>query len=364
MTWTRTGDNAATYPDLMKVYGLDGTDERTVNELSGWLFRCAFQVAAHKTDYEVDMGTAHMLGNGRGSILIELAARAGLLTIEERDGLKYLLIKQDPEFIHIPTRAELEWASQRNNDRRNTRLLVQVLLRDGDQCRWCGILVHWTGSTTDRKGEWDHLDPTQPETTKDLLVVSCLRCNRGRGVDREAWDSSHEMRTPPERPIFGKHTAKRLTDNGHPTEANHRSDDSKAPAGADTARPRAVRSATPIAAPSSRVAPAAAGTAPNASATSSAITPPTVVPESSGTVPNPQSVKSQLVGSGRDGTGLPQVSPGAREGDGTALPATRKKRRRGKRGRKPTPDVLPAPVTDVQMEDPPEWALEELGEAS
>jgi len=364
MTWTRTGDNAATYPDLMKVHGMDGTDIRTVNELSGWLLRCAFQVAAHKTDYEVDMGTAHMLGNGRGPELIELAVRAGLVTIHERDGLKYLLIKQDPEFIHIPTRAELEWAAQRNSDRRNTRLLVQVLLRDGDNCRWCGILVHWTGTTTDRKGEWDHLDPTQPETTKDLLVVSCLRCNRGRGVDREAWDSSHELRSPPDRPTFGKHTAKRLTDNGHPTEANHRSDDSRAPAGADTARPRAVRSATPAAAPSSRAAPAAAGTAPSTRATRSATTPTPVVPESSGTVPNPQSVKSQLVGSGRDGTEHTQVSPGAAEGDGTALPSTRKKRRRGKRGRKNQTVTPAAPVTDLQVEDPPEWARDEMGEAS
>jgi hypothetical protein len=355
LTWTRTGDNAATYPDLMKIYGMEGTDERTVNELSGWLFRCAFQVAAHKTDYEVDMGTAHMLANGRGQVLIDLSVRAGLVTLEERDGLKYLLIKQDPEFIHIPTRAELAFAAQRNSDRRNTRLIVQVLQRDGDQCRWCGILVHWTGSTTDRKGEWDHLDPTQPETTKDLLVVSCLRCNRGRGVDREAWDSSHELRTPPEHPIFGKHTAKRLTDNGHPTEANHRSDDSKAPAGADTARPRAVRSATPAASPSTRVAPAAAGTAPSTRATSSATTPPKVVPESSGTVRNPQSVKSELAGSGRDGMGLPQVSPGAGEGDGTALPTARKKRRRGKRGRK----ISTTALTTTQTTD-----LEELGEAS
>jgi len=364
MTWTRTGDNAATYPDLMKVHGMDGTDQRTVNELSGWLLRCAFQVAAHKTDYEVDMGTAHMLGNGRGPELIALAVRAGLVTIEERDGLRHLVIKQDPEFIHIPTRAELEWAAQRNSDRRNTRLLVQVLLRDGDNCRWCGILVHWTGTTTDRKGEWDHMDPTQPETTKDLLVVSCLRCNRGRGVDREAWDSSHELREPPEHPRFGKHSAKRLTDNGFPTEANHRSDDSAAPAGADTARPRAVRSATPAPPQPSRVVPAAAGTAPSTSATSSATTPREVVPRSSGTVPNPQSVKSQLAGSGRDGTGLSQVSPGAPEGDGAALPTARKKRRRGKRGRKNQTGSTAALVTDVPMEDPPDWARDEMGEAS
>ena len=79
MPWTRTGDNAATYPRLMQVAGGRGADERTVNEVAGWLFRCAFQSAAHMTDYVIDAGTAWMLGGARTDDLVRLAVKTGLL---------------------------------------------------------------------------------------------------------------------------------------------------------------------------------------------------------------------------------------------------------------------------------------------
>lgn len=368
MTWTRGSDDAGSYPDLMKVAGHADADERLVNELAGFVFRCYFQVARHTTDYVVDPGTAQMIGLSRWSALVALAEWAGLMTPIDKDGIKQWVMKADPSFMHVPTRAEIEWARQRKKDLDDPRLWVGILLRDGDNCRWCGIIVHWSGPKTSRSGVFDHLEPGQPGTVA-TMVTACSQCNQGRGADTVAWDSRHTLRPEPKRPIFGQHTAGRLTRNGWPTEPNHASDQTTATAGADTARPdQAVRSATPT--PSSGRATAAAGTArpdqavrpaapaaadpaPSGGATRSATAPAHEVAESRPSlagVSDSQSPESSLPGSGRDGSGdQPPTERPQGAGGG-------KRKRRGKRGGKKTgPKVDPA----VAGQDPPAWAMDE-----
>jgi hypothetical protein len=301
--WMRTGDSAATYPAVMETAGLISADERTVNEVFGFVSRCAIQSAAHKTDYVIDVGTVQMIGGARWRELVNICVAVGLYDVVLA-GRSWRLI-QDPEFIHIQLKADVEWARQQRNDNRDTRLTVPVRLRDGDQCRWCGVLVQWRGKKTNRSGSLDHLHPGQPGTV-DTLVVACARCNGARGANPEAWADVHELRPAPASPRYGRWTAEHLTNNGYPVEPNVASDGDAPTAAADPA-PQRVR-------------PAAPG--------SSAQAPPEVESQS-----HPRSVRTGSAGTGRDGSGSPTPSPRT-----STVPhqpqdqAPRPRRRRGKRG--------------------------------
>lgn len=301
MPWMRTGDNAATYPALMSVAGDPGADERTVNEVFGFVTRCATLSAAHLTDYVIDAGTANMIGGARTPELIRLCVDAGLLEpTTTTKGHTAWVLHQDPEFIHIRLKAEIEWERQQRRDTQDPALVVPVRHRDGDNCRWCGVLVQYRGKKTNRAATIDHLEPGKPGTV-DTLVVACLGCNSARKDNVELWADNHQLRPAPSAPRYGKWTAKYLTDNGWPVEANVSSDDAAPQAAADPA-PDGVRPAAPAAAASARpeaAAPQAARPAP---------TPP--APKSPGKS-TPQVVGSSSPGSGRDGSGIPRKHLGA-----------------------------------------------------
>lgn len=312
MAWQRSGDTGATYPSLMATRGDPKSDDRTINEVAGFLWRLSMQSGAHLTDYVLDIGTVEMMGGPRTTELLRVAVKYRLLTkVKTNHGTAYRLI-EDPDFIHLRSRAEVEWERQQRSDTRDLALVVPVRLRDGDNCRWCGIGVVWPGTKTARSGEYDHLQPGKAGSVATMFV-SCRRCNRARGGNVDDWDAGHELRPAPTHPRYTRATAKFLSDNGYPVEAS--SDDERpAPAlGADPA-PMRVRPATGS---SDDTAPAPA--------------PAELTPESlrsSRTVSDSRSAESGLVGSGRDGPGL--VGTG---GDGP----DRSPRRRGRRGRKGTP---------------------------
>ncbi|WP_370246921.1 hypothetical protein [Nocardioides sp.] len=212
------GDNAATYPKLLQIAAYPGADDRAVNEVFGWLYRCATQSAAWLTDYVIDSGTAHMLGGARTPTLARWCVRAGLLTPIKASGIPAWVLLNDPAFIHIRTKVELEWEAQRRADTSNTHITVPVRARDGDQCRYCGIVVQWSGPKTNRRAEYDHRHFGQAATV-DTLVVACRSCNGARSNDPE-WDLVHPIRAAPDKPFYGKTTATFLTRNGRPTVPN------------------------------------------------------------------------------------------------------------------------------------------------
>ena len=221
MPWSRTGDNAFTYPKLLAVAGLPGAPASAVNEVYGFFHALADQSAAHVTDYVVNVGVVQTAARGsRWKKLVDWCVRVGLMTpveVEGLEGLHWLLINDD-KFIHIRTKAELEREAQHRADVRNLSVIVPVRLRDGDNCRWCGYEVKWLGAPSNRSAEYDHLVFGQAATI-DTLVVACRHCNGSR-QDDPTWEQTHPLRLPPAKPNYGAVTARFLTKNGHTTEPN------------------------------------------------------------------------------------------------------------------------------------------------
>lgn len=246
MPWLKGGDNAATYPKVMQIAGFKDVDpDVVVNEVFGWLTRCMLQGAGHTTDYHLDVGTAYMLGGRRTDALVALCKKARLLTEVKLDGIRTFKLIEDPEFMHMRLKAEIDAERQRLRDLGNPALTVPVLQRDGDHCRYCGVLTQWRGKTSSRTRTLDHRHGLGEPATIDTLVVACMGCNSSRQID-PCWDDEHPLRPPPERPIFGRWAAEYLTEHGFPTLPNVTKPAGRpAPApGADPAPLLGVRSAT------------------------------------------------------------------------------------------------------------------------
>jgi hypothetical protein len=280
--WLKTGDNAATYPALTGARGVPGADSRTVNEVAGFVFRLAAQAAAHMTDYLVDVGTVEMIGGARTDELVRVAITAGLLTeTTTSTGAPSYRIVEDPDFLHMRTRTEIEWERQQRNDTRDPRIKAPVLARDGDNCRRCGIGVHWRGKTSSRTGTLDHLHP-KTAATIDTMFVLCLGCNSAR-KDNPGWDDDHPILPAPKAPTYGDTTAKYLTEHGY-REATTKVTEQRpaAPTGSSDPAPR------------QGVRPEAPSSSADTAATATRV---------SRRVSDSQVDKSPLAGSGRDGTG-------------------------------------------------------------
>lgn len=218
MPWMRVGDDAATFPPLMGVMGLPDADARTINEVAGFLFRLASLSGAHLTDYVVNIGTCWMVGGARTQELIAFCVRAGLMVPTKDGEIQAVRIVDNPDFIHLKLKEEVEWERQRVKDNRDPALTVHVRRRDGDQCRYCGVVVQWRGRASNRKGTYDHVHPGQAASV-ETLVVACARCNESRQDDPQ-WIDDHPLLPVPTHPLYSTWTADFLTKNGYATTAN------------------------------------------------------------------------------------------------------------------------------------------------
>jgi 5-methylcytosine-specific restriction endonuclease McrA len=210
VAWVKMGDDADMYPRLMEAASHPKADGRTVNELFGFIMRCAAYSAAHLTDSIIEMGVVYTYAGGNPDVL-QIAFDTGLIEwVDTPKGRKPKLL-EDPDFVHIRSRADVEWSRQRQRDNSDQALRQAVIARDGDQCRWCGVEVYWPGKTSARKGTLDHLKPGEAGTV-DTLVVACTRCNSSRADDPTgSWDQTHELLPVPERPRYGTFTRGMLT---------------------------------------------------------------------------------------------------------------------------------------------------------
>jgi hypothetical protein len=172
------------------------------------------QSAAHMTDYIVDAGTVAMVGGANVDQLVKFCVKVGLLTKIRQGAFTAYKLVDDPEFIHIRLASEVEWERQQRADTSDLRLSVPVRARDGDLCRYCGLMVQWRGRTSTRKGTLDHLVPGEAATVA-TMVVACKGCNSElRDLAGQERDT---LTAPPSEPFYSPFTAAWLTKNGRPT---------------------------------------------------------------------------------------------------------------------------------------------------
>lgn len=196
MAWLKAGDTAAMDERVLNIAALEGADERSMNEVFGFVMRMFLQAAQQETDYRVSMGTAMAL-SPRYEALLEQAARTGLLRVVVEEGLRVIYLVADAEFMHVRSREELEWERLRRADVANPQLTVPVRLRDGDACRYCGCVVSFGMRKGGRSGTYDHLKAGRPAQTEHELVVACRSCNSGRREAAGNRDKLYPLLPPP-----------------------------------------------------------------------------------------------------------------------------------------------------------------------
>lgn len=215
MTWVRGSDKSGSHPQLMDVAELSDADDRSVNEMMGFLFRLSTFSGAHKSDYVVSLGTVQMVGTSRWRVLLEQAITIGLaerLAVGDRVVVK---LSEVQEFLHLRLSDEIEWEKARKRDTTNRDLTARVRLRDGDGCRYCGEVVNWNAHTGNRYGTYDHRTPGKAARHVGDMFVCCGRCN-ARRKDNPNADKVVPRLPAPETPYYSAETRQFLADRGYP----------------------------------------------------------------------------------------------------------------------------------------------------
>lgn len=181
MPWLKSSENLPTSPPVLRLTMVRGADSRTVNEVFGFVSRCAGESAKHMTDGAVDLAMATQFGARRTEKLLAQAVEAGLMTVSGRGTRRTWNVLQDEDAWHIRSRSDVISDRRHMQDRRNMDLRMPVLRRDGDVCRWCGKVVNWRAWTSGRTATLDHLN-YQPGVPSDPaeVVIACLSCNSRR----------------------------------------------------------------------------------------------------------------------------------------------------------------------------------------
>ncbi|WP_411732172.1 HNH endonuclease [Paeniglutamicibacter sp.] len=359
MSWLKQSDVSANHPITLRALEMEEADDRILNEVYGWVNRCATQSAAFDQDYIVTVGTARAMAGSfaRFDALSKAAIFCGYFTevmIEvEGEQRKAFKLVEEQDLFHMILKAEKDWTKQRQADNRNVSKTGPVRLRDGDACRYCGRTVTWGQDRRSvRKGSIDHVVPGA-EGTIETMVVCCNECNSRRKDDPE---STWKTLPAPVEPLIGDITARWLTDKcGIPTKPSYNRTPTTPVPPAATNGPQVIEEPTAVEHPAMGVpakddAPVAVSDASIGSTTSRPGA--TVeVPEAtdrpasrSEQKPNSdhrsikveQSGRSGYAGSGRDGSGRVGTGSGGSGHHGSSSPVPRdqsKKPRKRRRGR-------------------------------
>lgn len=206
MPWLKMGDDSAHHPRLMSIYEYEGYDDRLMNEVFGFLVRCAVSSAGFLTDYVITRGVAiQMSSPERVDALVATAVHAQLLSPCDYEGrAAWKIVDDDPDFIHIRLREEIEWEKQRKQDNSNPAITIPVRVRDGDACRYCGRVVTFTARKGGKRGTYDHRVPGEAGTV-GTIVVACHVCNAERGNRADA-DDILPLLPEPSNPYYSAET--------------------------------------------------------------------------------------------------------------------------------------------------------------
>lgn len=376
MAWLRITDAFGTHPIVLAVMEHPEADERSVDEVAGYMVRLSTQAALHFTDYVITFSIAAQFAGSkeRAERLLLQADFAGYGSFEqdEETGRRRFRLVDDPEFIHMITAEQRAWEQQRKADNGNPQITVPARVRDGDVCRYCYNVVNWNARKGKLRGTYDHRPPGEPSSW-ETTVVCCGECNQVRG-DRpvDVADVDRPLLPVLPEPYYHSSTRNWLQGYAQILRQHGMVPPTVAPDQKNLLAGRPVPGAQ--AAPTGRRAtdttprPAAAGAAPSGPASSRATAAagrqrPTArrtaapeVPTAPAPVPADSGKSSQKPGlqdpdlPGRDGTGR-VGSPSPHRGDVQGEVRRRKRGKRGGRKRKP-------------VEDPPGWVTEELERSS
>lgn len=215
MAWLRVSDNAWHHPYFSRLYELQEYREGLKLTLWGFLLACADYSAEHYTDYIIERGKIREIAGADWELLINVSLKTGFFecTMRDADGrIGYKLLDDPENFVHIVRKDEKEWTRGRDKDLRNTDLKGRVRMRDGDQCRWCGKIVHWHDRKGSTGGTYDHAIPgVVANGDIDKVYIACGTCNKSR-QDRDDWEG--KLRPAPVNPYYSESTAKQLADWG------------------------------------------------------------------------------------------------------------------------------------------------------
>uniref|UniRef100_UPI003C6C9B6B HNH endonuclease n=1 Tax=Corynebacterium pyruviciproducens TaxID=598660 RepID=UPI003C6C9B6B len=207
MAWLRVGDNIATHPLMSRLTEACKYDHALKNEVFGLFIALASVSACHLTDYVVEPGLVGQFAPGRERVLMDVLRSAGLVEnvrTVEADRVRWLYkLTNDPDFVHMRSKKEVEIDRSRKRDSRNPQLQIPVRVRDGDQCRFCGKTVNFADHRSARGGTIDSLNHHQDSTVDDL-VVACRACNAGR----EQNPDGYELRPAPADPWYSPATVR------------------------------------------------------------------------------------------------------------------------------------------------------------
>lgn len=213
MAWVRVSDTFNEAPERMRAYELAAKrgDDRLVGELKGAASALFTHSAQQWTDYKITYGAAvRHIGISRVEPVLQDLITIGILTEVESDGERQFMLVERESFVHVIRSDAKSKATKRRNDQNRAGLQVPVMLRDGDQCRYCGDEVVWGDKKSDRGREYDHRDIDAP-TTPDNYVTSCRGCNQLRHELGERAEEELPLLDPPESPIYGPELRKKLS---------------------------------------------------------------------------------------------------------------------------------------------------------
>lgn len=180
------------------------TSGQMVCMVKGFVQSLVTESAAHNTDYRINLGQVLLAGGEQAGLqMAGWCVQLGLMKVTNQlagQAIEWELTLPT-DIAHNRSAAEIARDRQRQRDNTNPRLRAEVRLRDGDACRWCGVITYW-GSPDKRSarvGELDHLDDQALDAGKPAkvttIVVACRHCNGSRQKDREGWDV--KLKDPP-----------------------------------------------------------------------------------------------------------------------------------------------------------------------